>query len=53
MAVPMQGHMNEGTEEKDTGFPLTTGGHDRGSAGGTMERVRAGMTEGPERACGL
>ena len=34
----MQGHMKEGTEEKDTGFPLTTGGNDR--------RGRAGMTEG-------
>ena len=30
MAVSMQSHMNEGTEEKDTGFPLTTGGNDRG-----------------------
>ena len=27
-AFPMQGHTNEGTEEKDTGFPLTTGGND-------------------------
>ena len=34
MAVSMQSHTNEGTEEKDTGFPLTTGGHDRGGAGG-------------------
>ena len=43
---PMQGHMNEGTEEKDTGFPLTlsptfvigeTGGNDSGD----------------RRACGL
>ena len=41
MAVPMRGHTNEGTEEKDTGFPLTTGGNDRGA--------RAGMTEGPGR----
>ena len=54
----MQGHMKEGTEEKDTGFPLTTGGNDRGgragmtegSAGGMRERVRPGMTEGPDRA---
>ena len=30
----MQGHMNEGTKEKDTGFPLTTGGNDRGGGGG-------------------
>ena len=30
MAFPIQGHTNEGTEEKDTGFPLTTGGNDRG-----------------------
>ena len=38
-SIPMQGHTNEGTEEKDTGFPLTlsptfvigeTGGNDRG-----------------------
>ena len=29
---PMQAHTNKGkgTEEKDTGFPLTTGGHDKG-----------------------
>ena len=27
---PMQDHTNEGTEEKDTGFPLTTGGNDKG-----------------------
>ena len=36
----MQGHTNEGIEEKDTGFPLTTGGHDRGAGG---------MTEGGRR----
>ena len=30
-AFPIQGHTNEGTEEKDTGFPLTTGGNDRGA----------------------
>ncbi len=41
-AFPMQGHPNEGTEEKNTGFPLKTGGHDR--------RGPAGMTEGPEQA---
>ena len=38
-AFPMQDHVNEGTKEKDAGFPLTlsptfvigeTGGHDRG-----------------------
>ena len=37
----MQSHTNKGTEEKETGFPLTTGGKDRGA--------RVGMTEGPER----
>ena len=30
MTFPMQDPTNEGTEEKDTGFPLTTGGNDRG-----------------------
>ena len=40
MDFPMQGHTNEGTEEKDTGFPLTTGGKDRGEGAG-------GMTGGP------
>ena len=30
MAFPMQGHTNEGTEEKNSGFPLKTGGNDRG-----------------------
>ena len=47
----MRGHMNEGTEEKDTGFPLTTGGNDRGGpagmTGGTSRNDRddrAGMT---------
>jgi len=38
MAFPMQRHTNEGTEEKDSGFPLKTGGNDR--------RGPAGMTEG-------
>ena len=33
MDFPMQGHTNEGIEEKDTGFPLTTCGNDRGGAG--------------------
>ena len=54
MAFPMQSHTNEGIEEKDTGFPLTTGGNDRGArsghdrgAGGMTEGVRACMTEGP------
>ena len=47
MAFPMQSHTNEGIEEKDTGFPLTTGGNDRGGAGGMTERARACMTEGP------
>ena len=35
----MQGHMNEGTEEKDTGFPLTTGGNDRGGAAGRLTTI--------------
>ena len=39
---PTQGHTNKGTEEKNTGFPLTTGGNDRGGP--------AGMTKGPEQA---
>ena len=48
MAFPMQSHTNEGIEEQDTGFPLTTGGNDRGGgAGGMTEGVRACMTEGP------
>ena len=43
MAFPTQGHMNEGTKEKDTGFPLTlsptfvigeTGGNDSGGPAG-------------------
>ena len=29
MAFPMQDHTNEGTEEKDSGFPLKTSGNDR------------------------
>ena len=27
----MQGHTNEGPEEKETGFPLNIGGNDRGA----------------------
>ena len=53
----MQGHTNDGTEEKDSGFPLKTGGNDRrGPAGMTegdrleCQRGPAGMTEGPEQA---
>jgi len=42
MAFSMQGHTNDGTEEKNTGFPLKTGGKDKGGP--------AGMTEGPEQA---
>ena len=43
----MQGHPNEGTEEKDTGFPLTlsptfvigeTSGNDRGGSGNDRAR---------------
>ena len=30
-----QGHTNEGTEEKDTGFPLKTGGNDNWGNGVT------------------
>ena len=37
-SFPIQGHPNEGTEEKDTGFPLKTCGNDRGGP--------ADMTEG-------
>ena len=41
MTFPMQAHTNKrkGTEEKNTGFPLTTGGNDRGG--------QAGMTKAP------
>ena len=42
MTLPMQDPTNEGTEEKDSGFPLTTGGNDRGG--------RAGMPKGTEQA---
>ena len=35
---PTQRHMNEGTKEKDTGFPLKTCGNDR--------RRGSGMTKG-------
>ena len=42
MAFPMQAHSNKVTEKKDTGFPLTTGGHDRGRpAGMTKEDQQA------------
>ena len=58
MAFPMQDHTNEGTEEKNTGFPLTTGGNDRGGRrecqrepSGYARGDQAGMTEGPEQAC--
>ena len=34
MAFPMQGDTNKRTEEKAPGFPLKTGGNDRGGAGG-------------------
>ena len=57
MAFPMQDHTNEETEEKDTGFPLTTGGNDRGGRRVCQRELsghdggdQAGMTEGPERA---
>ena len=32
-AFSRQGHMNEGTEEKNTGFPLKPCGNDRGGSG--------------------
>ena len=41
----MQSHTNEGIEEKDTGFPLTTGGNDRGARSG-HDRGAGGMTDG-------
>ena len=46
-AFPIQGHTNEGTEEKDTGFPLTTGGNDRGGPGGNDRGARASMLSFP------
>ncbi len=51
MAFPMQDPTNEGTEEKDTGFPLTTGGNDRGGPSGYDRGARSGMTEGTGRVC--
>ena len=58
MAFPMQDHTSEGTEEKDTGFPLTTGGNDRGGRRVCQRELsghdggdRAGMPKGPEQAC--
>ena len=42
----MQGRTNEGTEEKDTGFPLKTCGNDRRGQSGNDRGVKAGMTEG-------
>ena len=57
MAFPMQDHTNEEKEEKDTGFPLTTGGNDRGDQRecqrGPSRHAkgdRAGMPEGTEQA---
>ena len=44
-AFPIQGHPNEGTEEKDTGFPLKTCGNDRGYRRARQGRP-AGMTGG-------
>ncbi len=34
MVFPMQAHTNRGTTKQDTGFPLTTGGNDKGETGG-------------------
>jgi len=31
---PMQAHTNKRTAKQDPGFPLTTGGNDRGETGG-------------------
>ena len=45
-AFPMQGHTNEGTEKKDTGFPLTTGGNDRGGTGGNDRGGTGGSDRG-------
>ena len=58
----MQGHTNDGTEEKDSGFPLKTGGKDRGGPTGRTEgsggkdrgvwregQRGQGMTEGGRR----
>ena len=42
----MQGHTNERTEEKDTGFPLKTAGMTEGDRSGMTEGDRSGMTEG-------
>ena len=49
----MPGHTNEGTEEKDTGFPLTTGGNDRGGTGWHDRGVRAAETEFDEIYCNV
>ena len=38
---------NEGTEEKDTGFPLKTGGNDRGGPAGWTEGDRQDGQRGP------
>ena len=44
---PRRGHTNKkGTEEKNTGFPLTTGGNNRGGTGGNNRGALARMTEG-------
>ena len=47
---PMQGHPNEGTEKKNPGFPLTTGGNDKGGPA-SMTEGRTGMTEGAKQVC--
>ena len=49
MGFPMQDHTNEETEEKDSGFPLTTGGNDRGGPSRHDREDRAGMTKGTKR----
>ena len=50
-AFSMQRRTNEGTEEKNTGFPLKTGGNDRRGTGGNDKGGPAGMTEGDRREC--
>ena len=47
MPFPMQGHTNDGTEEKDSGFPLKTGGKDRGGPTGRTEGADGNDKGGP------
>ena len=45
-AFSMQRRTNEGTEEKNTGFPLKTGGKDRRGTGGKDRRGTGGKDKG-------